>query len=172
MKTTASELARIYSTPANTYIVNTEYKDHIFPKIDEDKLKEQVKNMNTKHQKFSGSLGEFAERYINGETFYQLDASQAYEIPLSIKAVDLKSYYEQCVYELVQPIWYENLGDGVLCWKGCKSSVVLVTNLSVKCDIADAMNGNSYIQNNLDNYYDQFTPLTKEEALRFVWGES
>lgn len=120
--------------------------------------------METKHQQFSGTLGELAERYINGDTFYQFDAGHAYALSDNIKAVDLKKYYKEGVFEAVESAWYENLGDGVLCWvwDEDEKNISFVTAYS---------NMDNYPYEGFLGFHKHAKPLTKEEAVRFVWGE-
>ena len=156
------------------------YKSYTLPWIDicsREQFEEEVKkwkeesNMsthNTKHQKFSGSLGEFAERYIHGETFYQLDASQAYEISKDLPASYLKHYYESGVLEKVNTPWYESLGDGVLCWVMNEDG----EEFSALPFLIDAYYEDAtYKYSNANAAFFDAKPLTKEEALRFVLGE-
>tara|TARA_R110000782_G_scaffold270483_1_gene371780 strand:- start:9567 stop:10256 length:690 start_codon:yes stop_codon:yes gene_type:complete len=133
--------------------------------LDEETAIEE-KEMTTKHQPFKGTLGEFAERYINGDTFHSMDSGHAYALPDNIKAVDLKGYYQSGVFELVEPVWYENLGDGVLCWVWDSDQhnrpIELVINYNHNA---------TRLYETIGDSYSNAQPLTKEEAMRFVWGE-
>jgi len=70
------------------------------------------------YEKINGSLGEFCERYLGGEVFYQMDSGHGYDLGSSVSASSLLRYYQGGVYTKSEPKWYENLGEGegVLCW--------------------------------------------------------
>ena len=119
------------------------------------------------YEQFHGSLGEFAERYINGEKFYTLDnGGNAYELPDNIKAVVLKGYYQSGIFELVKPVWYDELGDGVLCWVWDNDQTPREVHLVTGYRHTQARAYQTYI----DPFFEA-KPLTKEEAMKFILGE-
>lgn len=120
-----------------------------------------------KYTLFAGTLGEFAERYINGEQFYQLDAKgDGYMLSEDFRSSLLKSYYDGGVFTKEEPKWYENLGDGVLCWVLDNSDKV--KSIAIVTDTHDE----EYVYLDSEgSIWQHALPFTKEEALIYVWGE-
>lgn len=120
-----------------------------------------------KYKKFEGTLGEFAESYINGDKFYHMDCGYAYEIPRGIMATDLKGYHGHVYFE-DEPKWYEDLGKGVLC-RVCDEedeedgNVAIITGYDY--------DGEHCSYESRDMRWQCAIPMTKDEVMEYIYEE-
>lgn len=116
-------------------------------------------------RKFDGTLGEFLEEFSQGVPFYQTDADHKCQIKIDSIAL-LTNYYSQGVYKEVDMIWEEHVKQGgkVLCkvWNIADNEQDKTVQLVYSID-----SENDY--KTCQSYYEYAIPLTKEEALQYVW---
>lgn len=123
--------------------------------------------METRIEKFTGTFEELVGLYVKGEEIFQLDAGHRYQIPDDIKVKDLKSYYDSGVYIDVKVEWHEDLGKGILCWVSHKTGRKTIARVVIK-------NSSPTLHNFVTDYshgYEFAVPLTKEEAMEYVWSD-
>lgn len=131
------------------------------------KLKETMmyKNAGIKSKK------EAAQRLISGEVFIfngcKVLFNAACDSPFRLAGgsldMDWHSYPEWCT----KTEWYEDLGEGVLCWvwdkpedKGLRVGIVV--------DYKEYESFKFYTKSRF--WYRDAEPITKEEAKKFIWG--
>lgn len=130
------------------------------------KLKETMmyKNAGIKSKK------EAAQRLINGEVFIfngckvLFDASCASPFRLAGGSLDMDwhSYPEWCT----KTEWYENLGEGVLCWVWGNEGERIQTDIVVRYEAERVYKFGT----ERGCWFSYAEPITKEEAKKFIWG--
>ena len=118
------------------------------------------------------SKTEAAQRLINGEKFYwggleiRFDPSRTN--PFRAEENDLTGYWHYCTEWEVPCQWYDDLGEGVLCWvwdgnEEPRRRVGVVTRYDSEVVFKFSLKS--------DAWFEHAEPMSAEEVKKFLWGE-
>lgn len=116
-----------------------------------------------KYEEFEGSLGEFLDSFLKGQTFYTREKIEISIINDSVRA--MKKYYNNGVYIKKEEDWADHLP--VLCWVSDypvfkDEDWALVLNRGVSGWLCSDGLGNSF-------YKEYAQPVTQEEIDKMIW---
>ncbi len=117
------------------------------------------------------SKTEAAQRLINGEKFYwggleiRFDPSRTN--PFRAEENDLTGYWHYCTEWEVPCQWYDDLGEGVLCWVWDDSEEWRQLRVIRRYDSEVV----SKFGTKNCAWFEHAEPMSAEEVKKFLWGE-
>ena len=118
------------------------------------------------------SKTEAAQRLINGEKFYwgglEMSFDPSRTNPFRAEESDLTGYWYYYKKWEVKFEWYDDLGEGVLCWvwdgnEEPRRRVGVVTRYVSESVFKFSLKS--------DAWFEHAEPVTSEEVKKFLWGE-
>ena len=118
------------------------------------------------------SKTEAAQRLINGEKFYwgglEMSFDPSRTNPFRAEESDLTGYWYYYKKWEVKFEWYDDLGEGVLCWvwdgnEEPRRRVGVVTRYVSERVFKFSIKSDAWVEHD--------TPMTSEEVKKFLWGE-
>ncbi len=118
------------------------------------------------------SKTEAAQRLINGEKFYwgglEMSFDPSRTNPFRAEESDLTGYWYYYKKWEVKFEWYDDLGEGVLCWvwdgnEEPRRRVGVVTRYVSESVFKFSLKSGAWVEH--------ATPMTSEEVKKFLWGE-